>query len=193
MPQALTTVTPNAAGGTLAAGTYSYVITAATAYGESEPSLPQSATVGAGGSVTLSWPDATNGTGTAGNAGPTLADLEAEFTGGTGFWGYNIYREDPGTTDLRAGRPGGREPGPRPLQLHRHRGHAPGAAPDSSDTFPTATNPGIDCSSAPGSWEPAADPSQPDRRLDRHRDRPRPRLRRRQRTAQLHAGRRGHR
>jgi hypothetical protein len=34
-------------------------------------------------------------------------------------------------------------------------GTAPGAAPDSGPLFPTATNPGIDCSSGPGSWLPA--------------------------------------
>ena len=97
-PQALTSVTPNAAGGSFTAGSYSYEITAATAYGESEPSLPQSATVGADGSVTLSWPDATNGTGTDGTPGPTLAQEEADHTGGSGFWGYDIYRQDPGAT-----------------------------------------------------------------------------------------------
>ncbi len=39
-PQALTSVTASTSGGSLAAGSYSYEITAATAYGESEPSTP---------------------------------------------------------------------------------------------------------------------------------------------------------
>ena len=52
----------------------------------------------ANGSVTLTWPEATNGTGTGGTAGPSLATLKSEFGGGTGFWGYNIYRENPGST-----------------------------------------------------------------------------------------------
>ncbi|HEX9336009.1 MAG TPA: hypothetical protein VF892_08985, partial [Pseudonocardiaceae bacterium] len=77
------------AGGSLAAGNYSYQVTAATAYGESEPSAAIAATVGANGSVSLSWPDATNG------GGPTLSALESRFTGGTGFWGYKVYRQNP--------------------------------------------------------------------------------------------------
>src|SRR5664280_2717218 len=85
-PQVLTSATANATAGTLGAGTYSYEITAATAYGESEPSTPQPATTsGTTGSVTLSWPDATNGVGTDGTAGPTLAAEEANHTGGSGF------------------------------------------------------------------------------------------------------------
>jgi hypothetical protein len=44
-PQAVTSVTANATGGTFTAGTYSYEITAATAYGESEPSVAQAVTV----------------------------------------------------------------------------------------------------------------------------------------------------
>ena len=70
--QPLTSVVANASGGTFTAGAYNYEITAATAYGESEPSVAQSATVATGGSVTLTWPDAPNGSGTTGNAGPTL-------------------------------------------------------------------------------------------------------------------------
>src|SRR5664279_660009 len=77
-PQAVNSVTPNASGGSFTAGGYSYEVTAATAYGESEPSLPQGATVAANGSITLSWPDATNGVGTDGTAGPTLAQEEAK-------------------------------------------------------------------------------------------------------------------
>src|SRR5664280_159355 len=81
-PQAVNSVTANASGGSFTAGGYSYEVTAATAYGESEPSLPQGATVAANGSITLSWPDATNGVGTDGTAGPTLAQEEANHTGG---------------------------------------------------------------------------------------------------------------
>ncbi len=160
-PQALTSVTANASGGSLAAGSYAYEITAATAYGESEPSLPRSATVTAGGSVLVSWPDATNGVGTNGVPGPTLAQEEADHDAstGTGFWGYDIYREDPGTTDYRlVGQVA--EAGTTPTYSFTDKGTtSPGVSPDSTDTFPTATNPGIDCSSAPGSWEPATDPT----------------------------------
>ena len=155
-PQVLTSATANATAGTLGAGTYSYEITAATAYGESEPSTPQPATTsGTTGSVTLSWPDATNGVGTDGTAGPTLAAEEANHTGGSGFWGYNVYREDPGTTTygLIGQVP---ENGTAPTYSYTDTGAtAPGVAPGSSDTFPTATNPGIDCSDAAGSWDPA--------------------------------------
>jgi hypothetical protein len=164
MPQATTAITAGSAG-TLAAGGYAYVVTAATAYGESEPSLPLSTTVGANGSVTLTWPDATNGTGTAGNPGPTLATLESEFSGGTGFWGYDIYR---GTS---AAGPFGlvgqvAENGSTPAYSFTDTGAAtPGAEPGSSDTFPTATDPGIDCSSAPNSWDPASSAT-PDASID---------------------------
>jgi len=115
-PQALTSVTANATGGSFTAGSYSYEITAATAYGESEPSLPKSATVAANGSVTVTWPDATNGVGTDGTKGPTLAQEEANHTGGTAFWGYNVYRENPDRppTDWSARWPRTR-PAPPPL------------------------------------------------------------------------------
>src|SRR5664279_5347486 len=157
-PQALTSATANATAGTLGAGTYSYEITAATAYGESEPSLPQGATTsGTTGSVTLSWPDATNGVGTGGTAGPTLAAEEANHTGGSGFWGYNVYRENPGTTTYGlVGQVAENPLGTTATYSFTDTGAtAPAAAPGSSDTFPTATNPGIDCSSAAGSWDPA--------------------------------------
>ena len=48
----------------LGAGNYSHEITAATAYGESELSAPQSATVDANGEVNPIRPEAWNGTGT---------------------------------------------------------------------------------------------------------------------------------
>jgi hypothetical protein len=160
-PQAVNSVTANATGGTFTAGGYSYEITAATAYGESEPSLPQGATVAANGSVTLSWPEATNGTGTDGTAGPTLAQEEANHTGGTGFWGYNIYRENPGSTAYGLVGQVAENPAATSATTYSYTdsGTAPGAAPDSSATYPTATNPGIDCSSAAGSWDPATSTS----------------------------------
>ena len=161
--QPLTSAKPNAAGGTLAAGTYTYEITAATAYGESEPTAtPLSAkTTGTAGSVTLAWPDATNGTGTSGTAGPTLAQEEANHTGGTGFWGYNVYRENPGSTTF--GYIGQVPESTATTYSFTDTGAtAPGAAPSSSSAsgpYPTATNPGIDCSSAAGSWDPATSTS----------------------------------
>jgi hypothetical protein len=160
-PQAVNSVTANASGGSFTAGGYSYEVTAATAYGESEPSLPRSVTVGTGGSATLSWPDATNGVGTDGTAGPTLAQEEANHTGGSGFWGYNVYRENPGTTTYGlVGQVAENPLGTTATYSFTDTGAtAPGTAPGSSDTFPTATNPGIDCSSAAGSWDPASDPS----------------------------------
>ena len=97
-PQPLTSVTASGSGGTFTAGNYSYEITAATAYGESEPSTASPSRVGANGSATLTWPEATNGTGTGGTPGRRLAQEEASHTGGTGFWGYNVYRENPGST-----------------------------------------------------------------------------------------------
>jgi hypothetical protein len=156
-PQALTSVTANATGGSFTAGSYSYEITAATAYGESEPSLPKSATVAANGSVTVTWPDATNGVGTDGTKGPTLAQEEANHTGGTAFWGYNVYRENPGSTTYGlVGQVAENPAGTTATYSFSDTGASvPGATPGSSDTFPTATNPGIDCSSAAGSWDPA--------------------------------------
>jgi hypothetical protein len=162
--QPLTSATPNATGGTLAAGTYTYEITAATAYGESEPTATPLAatTTGTTSSVTLTWPNATNGTGTNGTAGPTLATEEANHTGGTGFWGYNVYRENPGSTTFGyIGQVA--ENGTAPTYTYTDTGAtAPGDGPSSTSStgpFPTATNPGIDCSSAAGSWDPATSTS----------------------------------
>ena len=157
-PQALTSVTPDGSGGSFTAGGYSYEITAATAYGESEPSTPQSVTVAADGSVTLTWPEATNGTGTDGTPGPSLATLESEFGGGTGFWGYNIYREDPGSTSYGLVGQVAENTAATSATTYSFTdtgATAPGAAPGSGSEFPSATDPGIDCSSAAGSWLPA--------------------------------------
>jgi len=157
-PQPLTSVTANSSGGTFTAGSYSYEITAATAYGESEPSSAQPATVGAGGSVTLTWPEAGNGTGTGGTPGPTLAQEEASHTGGTGFWGYDVYREDPGSTSYGLVGQVAENPSATSSTTYSFTdtGATPGAAPNSGPEFPTATNPGIDCASAAGSWLPAS-------------------------------------
>jgi hypothetical protein len=150
-PQPLTSVTANGSGGSFAAGSYSYEITAATAYGESEPSTPQSVTVGAGGSVSLTWPEATNG------GGPLLSQEEATHTGGTGFWGYNIYRENPGSTTYGLVGQVAENTSATSSTTYSFTDSgatAPGDAPESTSTFPTATNPGIDC--ATGGWLPAA-------------------------------------
>ena len=165
-PQALTSAVASESGGTLAAGSYSYEITAATAYGESEPSATKTVTVGANGSVTLTWPEATNGTSTDGSVpGPSLAQEEASHTGGTGFWGYNVYRADPGPGSSY-GLVGQVAEDPSATSATTYSftdpGKTPGNAPDSSADFPTATNPGIDCGSDAGAWVPAtssADPS----------------------------------
>ena len=171
-PQAVTSVVPNATGGTFSAGNYSYEITAATAYGESEPSLPDEVSVANDGSVTLTWPDATNGVGSNGLAGPTLAQEEAIHTGGTGFWGYNIYRTASGGSSygLIGQVP---ENGTQATYTFTDTGAAaPGAAPGSSDANPTATNPGIDCASGlgasgTGNWDPVSDPAgSPDNSID---------------------------
>ncbi len=168
-PQALTSVTANASGGSFTAGSYSYEITAATAYGESEPSAVRTVTVGANGSVTLSWPEATNGTGDNGIPGPSLAQEEATHTGGTGFWGYNIYRENPGATTFGLVGQVAENPASTASTTYSFTdtgATAPGPVPDSGPLFPTATNPGIDCSSAPGSWVPATSTTSPDASIE---------------------------
>ncbi len=152
-PQALTSVTAASGGGSLS-GSTTYEITAATAYGESEPSLPKTVTVTAGGKATLSWPDATNGVGTDGTKGPSLAQEEAKFSGGTGFWGYDVYRKLAGGQFGLVAQVPEDPTGATATYTYTDTGTAAGAAPGSSDTFPTATDPGIDCSSAAGSWDP---------------------------------------
>ncbi len=156
-PQAVTSVVANGSGGTFAAGSYNYEVTAATAYGESEPSVPQPVTVGVDGSAMLTWPEATNGTGTDGTPGPSLAQEEASHTGGTGFWGYYVYRQDPGssTYGLVGQVPENTAATSSTTYSFTDTGITTGNAPQSSANFPTATNPGIDCSSAAGSWLPA--------------------------------------
>lgn len=153
-PQPLTSVAAGS-GGTLTAGDYKYQITAATAYGESEPSLPQGATVAAGGSATLTWPEASNGDGT--TQGPTLAQEQANHTGGTGFWGYNVYRQNPGSTTYGLVGHVAENPAATSATTYSYRdaGTAAGAAPGSGSDFPTATNPGIDCANGSASWNPA--------------------------------------
>ena len=167
-PQPLTSVTSNLLGGSLAAGIYSYEITAATAYGESEPSTPQKAIVLPFGSVTLTWPEAANGFSTdGGSSGPSLAQEEASHTGGTGFWGYNIYREDPGSDSygLVGQVPENPSATSGTTYSFTDTGATPGVAPNSGPGFPTATNPGIDCANGPGGWLPASS-STPDSSID---------------------------
>jgi hypothetical protein len=140
-------------GGTLTAGGYDYEVTAATAYGESEPSTPVAATVAADGTVTLNWADATNG------GGLTLWQEENEFSGGSGFWGYNVYRAPAGSTAFGlvgqvAENPTG---GTADYSFTDTGATAPGAAPGTTDTYPTATDPGIECAGTGGAdWVPAA-------------------------------------
>lgn len=138
------------AGGALAAGSYSYEVTAATAYGESEPSIPQQITVAANGSVALSWPDAPNG------GGPSLAKLESQYSGGSGFWGYNIYRAPAGSSTFGLVGQVKEDPtGAATTYTFTDTGAtAPGSGPGSTATYPTATDPGIGCANAAG-WVPA--------------------------------------
>ncbi|HEY4453200.1 MAG TPA: Ig domain-containing protein [Pseudonocardiaceae bacterium] len=151
--QPLATNTPSASsGGSMAAGTYTYEVTATTAYGESEPSNPQNVTVGANGEAVLSWPDATNG------GGYGLSTLESKYSGGTGFWGYSIYREDPGssTYGLVGEIPEDATGALSTYYFVDNGTTAPGAAPATTDSYPTATNPGIECAGANGNdWTPA--------------------------------------
>jgi hypothetical protein len=157
-------VDPATAGssGSMAPGTYSYEVTAATGYGESEPSAPLTVTVGADGSANLSWPDAADG------GGPSLAALESEFSGGSDFWGYDVYREDPGSGGYGlvgqvAENPVG---GGANYSFTDTGAQAPGAGPSSSSAYPTATDPGIECSGSGGDdWVPASS-STPDSSID---------------------------
>ncbi|HWC81134.1 MAG TPA: putative Ig domain-containing protein [Pseudonocardiaceae bacterium] len=140
-------------GGSIAAGNYTYEVTAATAYGESEPSAAIPVTVGASGSASLSWPDATNG------GGGSLSTLESEFSGGTGFWGYKVYRENPGSSTFGlvgqvAENPAG---GTATYGFTDSGATAPGTTPDTDSSYPTATNPGIECAGSGGNdWTPAS-------------------------------------
>ncbi len=139
-------------GGSMAAGAYNYEVTATTAYGESEPSAVQAVTVGANGEAVLSWPDATNG------GGPGLSTLESEFSGGSGFWGYSIYRQNPGSSTYGlVGQIPEDTTGALSTYYFVDNGTtAPGAGPATTDAYPTATNPGIDCAGTGGAdWTPA--------------------------------------
>ncbi len=160
-PQPLTSVSANASGGTLAAGTYNYEITAATAYGESEPSVAKTVPVGANGSATLTWPEATNGTGAAGNAGPTLAQLESSSAAAVVSGATTSTAKNPGSTTYGLVGQVAENPAATTATTYSFTdtGATPGAAPGSGSTFPSATDPGIDCSSAAGSWLPATSTS----------------------------------
>ena len=158
-PMKINTPVAASSGGSLSAGTYYYEVTAATAYGESEPSLVSSAAVGASGSVELTWPDATNG------GGPSLATLESEFSGGTGFWGYYVYRSTSGSGPFGlVGQVAEHPIGSEASYSFTDTGTGTlGGSPSSTSTFPTATNPGIEC--APGGWY-AASSTSPDSSID---------------------------
>src|SRR6266567_218755 len=166
-PQDLTTVSASGSGGTFSPGSYTYQVTAATAYGESEPSSSRTVTVGSGGSVTLTWPEAVNGAGTDGTSGPSLAQEEASHTGGTGFWGYNVYRLDPGSSTFGLVGQVAENPSPNVATTYSFTdtGRRAGEQPNSSPGFPTATNPGIDCGPGTSSWLPARS-TQPDSSID---------------------------
>ena len=189
-PQPLTSVTASSTGGSFTAGAYTYEITAATAYGESEPSLPKPVSVSSGGSVTLTWPDAANGTNTDGTIpGPSLAQEEAIHSGGTSFWGYYIYRATGGSTNYGLVGQVPENGDDAHLQLHRHRGDRTGRRSRSHRRLPDRHQPWhrlcseLGRSRGPPSWEPATSTS--DRLLHRAGDRPRRRLRRRQQPAEL--------
>src|ERR1039458_3716419 len=103
-----------------------------------------------------------------GTPGPSLAQEEASHTGGTGFWGYNVYREDPGSTTYGLVGQVAENTAATSSTTYSFTdtGTAPGAAPDSGPGFPTAPNPGIDCASAAGSWLPATTTTSPDNSID---------------------------
>jgi hypothetical protein len=145
----LGSVTPGSSG-SLGAGTNTYEITALTAYGESETSASKSATVGTGGSVTLAWPDAPTAN------GESLSQLEAQFTGGSGFWGYHVYRQNPDSSYGLVGTVAEDPSGATPTYHFTDTGAtAPGSGPASTATYPTATNPSILCANAAG-WTSTA-------------------------------------
>ncbi len=152
--------TPSASsGGSLAPGSYYYEVTAATAYGESEPSAAANAVVVAPqDAVDLTWADATNG------GGPSLSKLESEFGGGSGFWGYNVYRSTSATGPFGLiGQVAEDATGETSTYHFTDAGTAtPGGSP-SSTSYPTATNPGIEC--ATGGWYPATSTT-PDSSID---------------------------
>ena len=110
---------------------------------------------------------------------------EANHVGGSGFWGYNVYRENPSTTTygfigrwLRT-RPARPRPtaSPTPGPSHRQRPGRHRVGPDLHP--PTATNPGIECAGTNGSWLPATS-TDPDSSIS-PRDRPGPGVRQGQR------------
>ena len=163
-PQPLSSVELSSTAGSLAAGTYDYEITAMTAYGESEPSLAKSVTLTATGSTVLTWPEASTAIGANGEPGPSLAEEATRYFGGSGFWGYGIYREDPGGTSfgLVGTVPENSAATSSTMYSFVDSGaRAPGAPPSTSAIYPTATNPGIDV----GSWIPAVS-STPDSSIE---------------------------
>ena len=192
--QPLTSVTVGS-GGSLAAGTYNYEITAATAYGESEPSTAQTVTVGDSGSATLTWPEAPNGTGhgrqyPGADAGPAAGQASAAATprpgattstartrASTTFGLVGHVAENPNATSSTT------------YSFTDNGSTSPGAAPGSGPDFPSATDPGIDCASAAGQL--GAGHQHPGRFLDRPGNRHGPGVRRGQQADQLRPVRRG--
>ncbi|MDA8297254.1 MAG: hypothetical protein M0004_11835 [Actinomycetota bacterium] len=163
-PQPFSSLGPSPVPGNLGAGTYRYEVTAMTAYGESEPSLAQSITLSATGSTVLTWPEATTAVGANGEPGPSLAEEAATHSGGSGFWGYGVYRQDPGATTFGLVGTVAENPAATPATTYSFvdtGATAPGAAPSTSALYPTATNPGIDV----GSWIPATS-STPDSSIE---------------------------
>ena len=144
-------------------------MTAATAYGESEPSAPQTVPVLPDGSVTLTWPEATNGFSTDGTARARRwrrrrpATPAAPGSGVTTSTGRTRAPRTYGLVGQVAENPSATSG--TTYSFTDTGATTPGAAPNSGPDFPTATNPGIDCAAAAGSWLPASS-TQPDSSIE---------------------------
>ncbi len=101
-----------------------------------------------GGSVTVTWPEATN------DGGPSMAALGQSFTEPAGgFWGYRVYREDPAATAYGlVGSVPENTSGAGPYTF-TDTGVTPGNSPTADAAFPTSNNPGI----LAGSWYSATE------------------------------------
>ena len=180
-----------------AAGTYGYEITAATSYGESEPlDAPGVVSVG---SRRLGDPQAgptpRTGRRNGGNAGPDPRSGSRPATSAAPASGATTSTaQDPGSSTFGL-------IGQVPEKTSRFSylsysftdtgsSTPPGAAPGASDGFPTATNPGIDCSSTPDWGAGCRSPAPtPDASISPG-DRPRSGVRTRQRPSRTRAPRR---
>ena len=180
-PQDLTSVTASGSGGTLTAGGYHYEITAATAYGESEPPRAQRSPSVPNG---VRDPDLARGHQRHGHRRQRGTDPGAG--GGQPhrrhrLLGLQDLPGEPGLTDLRPGRPGGREPVGDlvdHLLLHRHRRAPPARPPGLGSGLPDRHQPGNRLLERGGSWLPATQPAA-DSSIDAG-DRPGPGVRRRE-------------